>query len=129
MIPSSETKALVYIIIYFFFYTRLYSLRNYPFDKLLDNYNIFFVFGKIFYSLFTILIIAYLIGCSLSGIVTGGIIVVIIGYVVGYVLTSGLSTSLRLPPSTKIPPEMMLINCIGATIFGVLFIIHIVSLF
>ena len=101
-----------------FFSSRLYSFRNMTLAQLKSEFHISFVFGKIAYSLYSILIIAYLIISFTKGLFLKPIVIIILSYIFG----NSSANNKNLPLSTQIPYPIMIINCILMFAFFCIFL-------
>ena len=107
-----------------FLSTRLYSLRNMPYEKLKSEFNFTFVLGKIIYKLGIYLTIVFLIINFIKGIYLKPITAIVLSVFLAVLLTKNK----RLSPSTEIPYPIMTFNCILITVVFIVFSIHTFSL-
>ncbi len=109
------------ILFLFFLSTRLYSLRNMELSRLTSEFNIFFAFGKVAYSWYLILIIAFII----VSMINGNFLIPITASLLGFILSFLIAKNLNLPPTTQIPFRQMTINCILITLAFIILLIHV----
>lgn len=99
---------LISITLMIFLMVRLYSLRNMSYKRLMTEFNIAFVLGKLAYYLAFFIILAYLI-ISFS---QGSFLIPIMATVLGVILSRLWVVKIKLPPATMIAYPMMTFNCV-----------------
>lgn len=120
---TSTDFILPFLCVFFLFFlsARLYSLRNMGLARLTSEFNVFFAFGKIAYSWYLILIVAYLI----VSMINGNFLIPIGAVILGFILSIVIGKSLNLPPTTQIPFTRMTINCIMIVLAFIILLIHV----
>lgn len=109
------------VFLLFFLSARLYSLRNMGLARLTSEFNILFAFGKIAYSWYLILIVAYLI----VSMINGHFLIPFAAVISGFILSILIGRSLNLPPTTQIAYSRMTVNCIMIVLAFIILLIHV----